>query len=382
MNVASGPLAALFGSSGLTAFQYPLDLGSDPARKHFVQFKIKNIQPTTFNVVKTAVNSLSSAPSVISSYYNGIVNNGLKSVAPQILEKIGEGTKTLENLLVNLQPQTSKATAAISLYMPDTLSMNYNQNYSVLSLSDATNGLSRKAGQISSVVDGLIQYNNTHKNGASMAGAINSLGGDTSAYIAEEGLQKIDGAFGTNATPIILNKMGRAINPQLQMIYQGVGLRTFGMEFIFTPKSQEEAAQVTAIVNAFTYAQAPTVQDGPGTYFTPPSIFEITFQRANSNSLSPMFNTLQSELNNVVSGANLGNIAAGIFGANMAQSLTLENDRVFKVSDCVLESMTVDYAPNGWVAYNDGAPVQTRLILSFRETTILDRTKLQLGGAR
>ena len=35
--------------------------------------------------------------------------------------------------------------------------------------------------------------------------------------------------------------------------------------------------------------------------------------------------------------------------------------------------MSVDYAPNGWIAYSDGSPIQTRLTLSFKETDIMHR---------
>jgi hypothetical protein len=47
--------------------------------------------------------------------------------------------------------------------------------------------------------------------------------------------------------------------------------------------------------------------------------------------------------------------------------------KIYTVGDCVLESVSVDYAPNGWAAYNDGYPVQTRLTLSFRETQMLTK---------
>ena len=41
--------------------------------------------------------------------------------------------------------------------------------------------------------------------------------------------------------------------------------------------------------------------------------------------------------------------------------------KVMTVSDCVLENVVVDYAPNGWAAYNDGYPIQTTLTLQFKE---------------
>jgi len=56
-----------------------------------------------------------------------------------------------------------------------------------------------------------------------------------------------------------------------------------------------------------------------------------------------------------------------------------ENPYLPKYADCVLEDIEVNFAPNGFAAHTDGAPVQTTLTLSFRETEIVDRARLQKG---
>jgi hypothetical protein len=55
------------------------------------------------------------------------------------------------------------------------------------------------------------------------------------------------------------------------------------------------------------------------------------------------------------------------------------NRNVNKVAESVLESVDVNYAPNGWAAHDDGAPVQTTLTLSFREMELIDKTKINDG---
>ena len=53
------------------------------------------------------------------------------------------------------------------------------------------------------------------------------------------------------------------------------------------------------------------------------------------------------------------------------------NAKVFQVyHDCVLTNIQVDYAPNGWSAYNDGYPVETRLTLTFKETDIVTKSDI------
>jgi len=44
-----------------------------------------------------------------------------------------------------------------------------------------------------------------------------------------------------------------------------------------------------------------------------------------------------------------------------------------------LENIDVNYAPNGFAAHTDGAPVQTTLNLQFKELEIVDRGRLQKG---
>ena len=49
------------------------------------------------------------------------------------------------------------------------------------------------------------------------------------------------------------------------------------------------------------------------------------------------------------------------------------NPYLHRIGECVLESIAVDYAPNGWAAFEGGAPVQTRMTLQFKETTYLTK---------
>jgi hypothetical protein len=53
-----------------------------------------------------------------------------------------------------------------------------------------------------------------------------------------------------------------------------------------------------------------------------------------------------------------------------------ENTNVHKIAECVLTSVIVNYAPNGWVAFEGGAPVQTTMTLQFQEIEIIDKTRI------
>jgi hypothetical protein len=55
------------------------------------------------------------------------------------------------------------------------------------------------------------------------------------------------------------------------------------------------------------------------------------------------------------------------------------NDFLFKTKKCVLSGINVDYSPNGFATFKDGAPVETRLQLTFQETVIIDRAAVAGG---
>ena len=130
------------------------------------------------------------------------------------------------------------------------------------------------------------------------------------------------------------------------MIYQGIDLRNFSLSFTFTPKSADESRQIDAIIKTFKYHFSPSLQAGAQTssdsmFLVPPSLFNIQF----------MLNKF-------------------------------ENKYLPKYGDCVLKNIDVNYAPNGWAAFDDGAPVQTTLTLQFQEVEILDKEKINSGALR
>ena len=358
--ILKGPLSKLFGSKGAGTLQYPADLGNDPTRMHIVQFQIKNIIPKHFDVKETISKALGAVDTTSAANTASNVAGGLKAGAVATKDFVN-------NIQKNLQPELSQTVATISLYMPDTLAMDYSAQYSELSIMDATNGYNRIAGAVGSLADDLMTGG---MNGDNIK---NSIANAVDQYGPEAAFTLADRTLGTNVTDLGLKAMGQAINPQLQLIYKGLGFRKFGMEFIFTPKSKDEADQVSAIVNSFIYAAHPTVTGTSGMYFTPPSIFEIKFMMAQTGNLSSIKNILTQAGNSLLPG--LGSALTG--GAS-----GVENDRLYKVGKCVLENVSVDYAPNGWAALDGGVPLQTRLNLSFIEYEILDRGRMAKGDVR
>jgi hypothetical protein len=295
-----GPLGALFGSKyTTTSLQYPSDLGS-ATKGHVIQFLINEIEPITYE--QTA----NSPPANSSDLAAGAA--GLRNVVTDVFDNA-------KNLNTNLKPRKKKSHTSVSLYIPDTVNVTYNSSYGNLSLADV----------IKEVAD---MTANKSKN--PILSVVNKFGKALSSGIS---------AAQGNIAKLALSSQGLAINPNQQLLFDGIDFRTFQMAFTFTPHTKQEAETVKKIITAFKYHSAPEITTkGAGMFFIPPSTFDIKF----------LFNGK-------------------------------ENTNINKITECVLESVDVNYAPNGWAAHDDGAPVQTTMTLSFREIELVDKTKINAG---
>ena len=116
-------------------------------------------------------------------------------------------------------------------------------------------------------------------------------------------------------------------------------LNSFDFSFTFTPRSAREADEIKKIVKVFRKHSLPTINDGSaGFFFTPPSVFEIQF----------------------------------LSGDKINTNLPL-------IKRCVVETVDVNFAPNGWAAHTDGAPVQTTMQLRVKEIILVDSAEVDRG---
>jgi hypothetical protein len=309
-NVPGGPLGVLFGNPNqITRLQYPRDLGS-PTKGHYIKFSINEITPANYDV-SGAVQGLKSTGQ---SYSEGKVS--LSEIGSQIANKVGQISSTLkefgkqtldgsikESYDVLLNKRKKKAVSSIALYMPDTMNFQIEPQY----------------GQTSLV--------NTIANAASkvpVAGAAASM---------------ISNAVTSDVGRLALATQGLALNPQNQLLFDGIDFRTFQLAFTFTPYSREEARIVAEIIKQFRMYASPQIKKGAaGMFFIPPGTFEMEF----------LYNGVK-------------------------------NRTISQVGESVITSIDVNYAPNGWSAHSDGSPVQTTLTMQFKELQLVDRTKISQG---
>jgi len=352
---ASGPLAALFGGQNLPTLNYPPELSTDATKTHYVQFSIKEVAPASYETTPSGANLSSQGGSKLISSAAGtdIGKTALGTLSKITGLNVEKGIASVATALqegISITPPVKKLKSIISLYMPDTLTATYSAEYSEVSLRDAL-------GETVSNLRTIDQLASKGIDAASAAGsaslsvkagkAYSAVSSDPNAIgLAVQAGSAISGALagtGSELTGVLLQGQGLAINPQVQMVYKGLPMRSFQLSFTFTPKSQQEAKTIDNIIYTFKYHAAPTLTSGAAVssqsmYLIPPSLFQVQFK---------------------VKGA--------------------ENQYLPKYADCVLEGIDVNYAPNGFAAHTDGAPVQTTLTLQFKELEIVDRGRLQKG---
>ena len=281
------------------------------------------------NVVGGVGNIFASTPNVNlgggSSETSAVIDNSIKRI-------------TKKSAVAGFDRPTYLTTDAIALYMPDTLAYSYSQSYETPAMGSEFGGQAIAAGK--SAID---SYN---KGDLGSAGdSLKKSGLENINEILAKGVGKITAS--ENTAKLFLASTGRVVNPMLEMLYQSPNFRTFQFEFLFYPRDEREALETQRILERFRFHQAPEIlkENGAsaGGFLVPPSEFDIRFYYSGS-----------------------------------------ENPNIPQISTCVLTTMDVNYAPNGWSSYEvpdefkpsigrTGMPTAIQITLSFQETTYLTK---------
>jgi len=389
-----GPLGKLVGSQfEKNTYRYPLDIGNAD-KGHYLMIYIRQQDRSSFktgtfaggqnafaaaandlqnkakaeiqNGLQAAQNKLNTAVGgdllnkvntsnlggTISGFlgdaYNGVVG-GINNLFGQTGITFGGSSaltkSVIDTSIKNITNQsflkiTSLTTDAIALYMPDSLSYTYSQTYDQMELGNELGGKMLAAG--GSAVEAF-------KSGEGTAQSLAKAGASTGKSAYYEGADLLrkgaGGLVGENTARLGFTAVtGSVRNPMLEMIYKTPNFRTFSFDFVFYPRDEKEALEVQRIVERLRFHQAPELVKGASGFLIPPSEFDIKFY----------------------------------YGGT-------QNPNIPPISTCVLETINVDYAPNGFSAYEvpnesqpslgrTGMPVAMKVSLSFKETTYLTKS--------
>jgi hypothetical protein len=320
-------------------------LGTDPTRSHVIKFTSYKPVGKYSSQLATQTIDLAKGLGETASQNFDVATQNIKNKLPggsgEVLPAVGlsEDTKKTAGNMAN---EISAADVprmpdkSIALYIPDTVNVSYGASYDDISLTESLGKAYFLAQAGTSMLD--MFTNNGGKINEQLA---NKAASDP--FIRYSLANAAGKALGmSNVGDLAARGMGEAINPQLQVLFRGVGFRTFQFDFVFTPYSKEETENVKKIIQAFKYAAAPEINPlgyfSQGVFMKVPYPFQIQFFYKGQ-----------------------------------------ENPYVHKIGETVLENINVDYGPNGWSTFNDGSPVQIKMTLQFKETVIVDKNKINAG---
>lgn len=386
----NGPLGPLVSSQfEKNLLRYPLDIGNYD-KGHYLVIYVREQKSTSFNrtlageeksqtsvAQKSTVSTPISAGQSFANDIKGKISSGLdqinssvggnSGVIGDITSSINKGLGQITGSINNLFGQknisftgnsqasqtiiddsiksitdksfirtTKLTTDSIALYMPDTLQYTYSQSYDQLSLGGEI------AGQVAAAAQAAADE---YKEGGA-ADAAASVGKAAALNIGKgisAGLGKLLGS-GQSAQAGFTAVTGLVQNPMLEMIYKSPNFRTFQFDFLFYPRDEREAFEAQRIIERLRFHQAPEISGAGAGFLVPPSEFDLKFY----------------------------------YGGR-------ENPNIPPITTCILTTIDVNYAPNGFSAYEvpgentpalgrTGMPTAIQLTLQFQETTYLTKS--------
>lgn len=137
--------------------------------------------------------------------------------------------------------------------------------------------------------------------------------------------------LGANTTleGILARSSGQILNPNMELLFNSVKLRSFNFEFDLAPRSKEESKIIKEIIRELKINMAARSSEGAGKgiFLRSPNVFQLVYKKGSGD--HPFLN---------------------------------------KFKPMALQNMTVNYTGSGtYATYDDATPVHMKLALSFQE---------------
>ncbi len=220
---------------------------------------------------------------------------------------------------------------AIALHVPNQLSVQYATNWGTADNTATAQALMSAGASGANAVGEAFAGNGAavKKNLTDMAGT------GAEAWVANK-------MANSSMSKVISAATGTTSNPKKEQTFEGVEFRKFTFEYQFYPRDEFEAQNVLNIIHQFKLHMHPEFKSELNYVWIYPSEFDIIYYTNGT-----------------------------------------ENLNIHKHTSCVLESMSVNYTPNGnFSVFANGMPTQINVSLSFRELQLASKETIGLtpGG--
>jgi hypothetical protein len=329
-----------------SVMSYPSNVDSDPQQGHYIIFNINKFTPgkvkspktkKTFNEVMQQV--VEANPTLDEESQKQLANN-----------QIADSNKMTNNLPAAPTPAKGGAgrsllaekpkvrlEASISLYMPPSVQVSYEVKYADQEIGtlamlgkDAIDAFKGASGDLT----------------AKLTAVKNKLGTGATEGITNLLNSSLD-TLAPGAKALQQIESGKVITPRMEMMFEGVGRRSFSYTFNFIPKSADEARTIEKIIYTFKENMMPEYSN-PTTRreMNIPNTFDITYM-------------YQNQINGFIN----------------------------KISTCFLQKVDVQYGADRYTAYEptssrkgSGPPPQkSSITLDFVELETLSKEMIKEG---
>jgi hypothetical protein len=332
------------GSSSILT--YPLNVDNDPQMGHYILFHINTRTDTKIKSTRERKSIHDAARKVQKemSIATGDEFAGLTQLGTTALDKVdptklsdakGASGKLNRSIVLEKLP-TSRLEKSIALYMPPSVQVEYKVGY-----GDQEVGVLAMAGM--AAIEGFKGGGDTQ---TKLRNAINAATPGVKEALNAMAEKTID-TIAEGAATLMAIERGTVRTPRMEMMFEGVGRRTFSYEFTFTPKSEQEAKIIEEIIYNFKFYAMPKYSN-PNTKreMDIPGTFDIQYMYRGG-----------------------------------------ENSFINKISTCFCTNVGVEYGADRFTAYEptsskfgSGPPPQkSKLKLEFSEIEVLSQDHIALG---
>ena len=359
LNQDNGPTSILDDDTfKFSSISYPRDVTQDMQNGHYMLFYI-NVQNKSRYIMNPAEENSKIGEKVLySKGARGELHEGFQSYGSEgaeyrkgLIQRGGKGNiQTDDNAILrkgrkgfgssfqNIVPTTTRITDSIAIYLPpnvkDATSVGYNN---------------AEMGVIGAAAAGAADVVTALRKG-DISGLASTLGTAAKDLLATAGLGLGSEFLGTLAgvdpeglKGFAKKAFGQASNPYMEVLFEGVELRTFNYNFTFAPRNADETDDVQKIIEMFRFHMLPELNGGSSAFMTLPSTFDIHYMY------------------------------------QVSPDVAKENNFYTKIATCVLKGCEVDYTPNGVKSFASGAPTQITMNLTFQETEMLTKQHVNRG---
>ena len=370
-----------------TILRYPQELGSSPDLKNYVVFYInvrerdlsgeyekkiggittpqskftnQNRTVTTEARTLAPIAAAGGAAAILNSLPAGYrevaaLSTGIAMGLGSGVKEIKEGSAAVFNTIVqsatgsSAKIQQVRLKKMIALHMNNKPRAEYNASYEDTDMG-LLSGMIRQMGQGNDVFTQVGNITDMASAKAALASGSQVLGALGHKNIREAEILGT-GSIGENLS----RALAVTTNPFKEQLFRGMGFRTFAFDYVFLPKSKNEALMVRNIVNTFKYYMHPGMNPSNPYWLTYPAEFDIEFH-----------------------------------------SYGLPNEYLHKISSCVLTNLDVDFgSDNDFMTFKPdanfaddvnatnpgrvGYPTEITLKLQFTELEVLTRNRVGDG---